>query len=161
MPRYSSLIVRDVTITDNNVNSVFVQYKQNYKFEKIQDIENDIRLNWDGDIDFDDFDVRLVYSLETLIQRLFIFFITQDGRLPGETFGWNLEGLIGNTSKINLSNVLTHIKEKLEESFKEVIVNNIELSEIMLEDSRAIRVSLDVQPANFTYRIFLVFDLFR
>jgi len=158
MPRYSSLQIRDIKILAENVQSVFDDYSfYNFKNQNSQELPNDIRLNWDGSIDFDEYeqDIKLAYNLEAFVQRVYFWLITNIGELPhNEFFGWNLNRYIGTTGKINTNDVLKEIK-KLESLEDVEYVNDIVVEDVEEGANRYLRIEIDVKPKFFKYRIFL------
>jgi hypothetical protein len=158
MPRYSSLQIRDVKVLTENVQTVFSDYSfYNFKNQDSQELSNDIRLNWDGSIDFDEYeqDIRLVYNLEAFVQRVYFWLITSIGELPhNEFFGWNLNKYIGETRKVNTNELLREIK-KLESLEDVEYVNDIVVEEVEENATRYLSIEIDVKPKFFKYRIFL------
>jgi hypothetical protein len=158
MPRYSSLQIRDVKVLSENVQSVFSDYSvYNFKNQSSEELSNDIRLNWDGSIDFDEYeqDIRLVYNLEAFVQRVYFWLITSVGELPhNEFFGWDFKKYIGETGKINTNEVLKEIR-KLETLEDVEYVDNIVVEEIEEDATRYLSIGIDLKPKFFKYRIFM------
>ena len=158
MPRYSSLQVKDLRVLSENVQSVFRDYSYfNFQNQNSDYLPNDIRLNWDGSIDFDEYvqDIKLVYNLEAFVQRVYFWLITNVGELPhNEFFGWNLNRYIGTTRKINTNEILQEIK-KLESLEDVEYVSNIVVEDIEKDSTRYINIEIEVKPKFFKYRIFL------
>lgn len=161
MPRWNSLSIKNFGFLEENVLSVFQNYKEQYNFKnQEQTIPNDIRLNYIGDIDFYNDDVVLVYNLEAFIQRLYFFLITKKGTLPGDyEFGASLEDFIG-TGKPNLNLLVRNLEASLK-SFDEIeYINDIKASLVSNEQTNLIEINLDLKVKGFKYRVFLDLEIF-
>lgn len=166
MPRYSSLIVKDVRILEENAQSVFSDYKINFNFvnQDSQLLSNDIRLNWDGSLDYDESnqDIKLVYNVEAFVQSIYFLLITQRGRLPGNNnFGWNLESVIQtNSNKLNLKFVVDDIYNSLKEHPDIEFIDDIVVQLYNDFQTSYLKINITVKPKFFTYKIFLDFELY-
>lgn len=164
MPRWDKIHITNVYYnTADNVVSVFNNYKHlfNFKNQDSTSLPNDIQLKYDADIDFDTVDLKLVYNLEALIQRLYFFLITEKGTLPGDqNFGTRLGTLIGLTEQIDLSTVIKMLYEDLLHFDDIEHIYDIK-GEILLQDyARIINLQLEFKPKNFMYRMFLDLEIF-
>lgn len=166
MPRYSSLIVKDARILSENVQSVFSDYKSSFNF-KNQDsskLSNDIRLNWDGSVDFDENtqDLNLVYNVEAFVQSMYFLLITQIGRYPGDnTFGWDLETIIRTPSnKQNLNWIIDQLNSSVSKHPDVEFVDDILVKLYSNEQTNFIKIEITVKPKFFTYKIFLDYELY-
>lgn len=166
MPRYSSLIVKDVKILSENTQSVFSDYKTNFNFEgqDSSELSNDIRLNWDGSLDYDNVnqDFKLVYNVEAFVQSLYFFLITQRGRFPGDSsFGWDLEDVItSNSFTLNLKTVVDNLYQALQEHPDIEFIEDIVVQLFEDDQTSYLKINLSVKPKFFTYNIFLDFELY-
>lgn len=162
MPRWNKLSIKNYSLIEDNVLSVFEQYKEQLNFKnQEQKIPNDIKLNYEGDIDFYNDDIVLVYNVEAFIQRLYFFLITRKGTLPGnDEFGTYLEDVIGTTVKPNLNLLLKSLEQDLR-SFEEIeYINDIKATLISDNQADLIEVNLDIKVRGFKYRLLLDFELF-
>lgn len=160
MPRWNTLAIKNFGFIEDNVLSVFQDYKNQFNFKnQEQTIPNDIKLNYEGDIDFYNDDVVLAYNLEAFIQRLYFFLITKKGTLPGNNeFGASLEDYIG-TGRPNLNLLLRTLEEDLK-TFDEIeFINDIKASIVSNEQTEIIEINLDLKVRGFKYRAFLNLEL--
>lgn len=160
MPRWNTLAIKNFGFIEDNVLSVFQDYKNQFNFKnQEQTIPNDIKLNYEGDIDFYNDDVVLAYNLEAFIQRLYFFLITKKGTLPGNSeFGASLEDYVG-TGRPNLNALVKNLEADLK-SFDEIeYINDIKASIISNEQTEIIEINLDLKVKGFKYRTFLDLEL--
>jgi hypothetical protein len=163
MPRWNSLQIVNTYIQRDNVLSVFDPYKGQLNFKNQQQtLPNDIRLNYDGDIDFNDSDLIFVYNLEAFVQRLYFYLITPRGTLPGfPNFGTNIEFFIGKmNNQIDLNALVRLMNSNLEEFEDIEYVNDITASLIRENQSYYIKINLDIKPRNFEYKLILDMQVF-
>lgn len=166
MPRYSSLIIKDAKILSENVQSVFINYNSSFNF-KNQDsskLPNDIRLNWDGSLDFNENtqDLNLVYNVEAFVQSMYFLLITQIGRYPGDdNFGWDLETIIKTPSnKQNLKLVIDQLNSSVSKHPDVEFIDDIVVKLYNDGQTKFLKIELTVKPKFFNYKIFLDYELY-
>jgi len=96
MPRFSSFQLNNIRILKNTPPITDVNPPNFQTLRIYSQIANDLKLTWDGDIQFDTEtnDLAIAYNLEAYIQNLYHRIITQVGRLPADgNYGWNFEYL--------------------------------------------------------------------
>jgi len=163
MPRWSSLQILNAYVQRENVLSVFETYKGQLNFQnQPQTLPNDIRLNYDGDIDFKEDDFIFVYNLESFVQRLYFYLITPRGTLPGfPNFGTNIEFFIGKmNNKIDLNSLVKILHNNLKEFEDIEYIYDISASLVREEQSYYIIINLELKPRNFEYKLILDMQVF-
>lgn len=97
MPRYDNVVIRDVRIKKNAASVRDSEGVGDFSsVRQYENISNDAKVDWSGDIVFDEStgDLLLAYNIEALVQNIYHRLITNLGSQPGEpSYGWPFEYL--------------------------------------------------------------------
>lgn len=159
MPRWAAFQISNVLVRDKNTPPISDPEAVFYSFSEMENysnLTNDIRLNWDGDLEFDPDagDVKLSYGIEAYVQNIYHRLITQRGRLPGDSsFGWDFEYLyqINSVQREQLLPIIARsIQEVLEEDPDTLSVEDVTVSLVINKEdlTENIVINLTLRPAS-------------
>ncbi len=161
MPRWNTLAIKGFSFYEDNVVSVFSDYRTSFNFKNHpQTIPNDLKVSYSGDISLGSDDLVLAYNVEAFVQRLYFFLITRKGFLPGdENFGTHLEDVIGTTERPNLNFLIQQLNKDLREFEDIEYINDIKAA-LVQDEQTYIEINLDLKIKGFKYKLLLDLELF-
>lgn len=162
MPRFNHLKIKDFRLLEENVFSYFGNSEITKKGFSSDNLFNDIKLGWDGDLILseEEQDLKSLNELESFIQRLALYIITQKGTLPDDFyFGTSLENFIGSPdNNVDLQTLAFLLKQEIEEFEDVEYVDEVIGRKILTEDGLALEFIVFLKPKNFSFKMSIIFE---